>query len=143
MGFNLDMHGIVRGAITQVNDDQPATLYSSTGYTNTQGILTPTYATANITVQVQAKDHSGLVHERALNYSTSFTTVYAYGNLSDLDRPSGKGNDLLNINGRWWSITQVNEWWPTWCSVEVTLQVDAATLSQLLALIANGSVPPP
>lgn len=143
MGFNLNLHDIVRGAITQVNDDQPATLYSSTGYTNNQGILTPTYTVGNIMVQAQAKDHSGLVHDRALNYSTSFMTVYAYGNLSDLDRPSGKGNDLLNIAGKWWSITQVNEWWPDWCSVEITQQVDAATLQQLLALIANGAVPAP
>jgi hypothetical protein len=139
VGFNLAMHDIVRGAITQVNDDVPATLYSSTGYTNVQGILTPTYAVTLITVQVQAKDHSGLVHDRALNYNTDFTTIYAYGNLSDLERPTGNGNDVLNINGAWWAITRVNEWWPTWCSVEVTRQVNAATLAQLQALIANGA----
>lgn len=143
MGFFLDMHGIVRGAITSVNDDVPATWYSSTGYTNAQGILTPTYATTGITAQVQAKDHSGLIHDRALNYATDITTVYAFGNLSDLERPSGKGNDILNFNNQWWAITRVNEWWPTWCSVEVTRQVDAASLAQLLALIANGSVPAP
>lgn len=141
MGFNLNMHDIVRGAITQVNDDVPATLYSSTGYTNAQGILTPTYVTTSITVQVQAKDHAALSHDRGLNYTTDFTTIYAYGNLSDLERPSGKGNDLLNIGGNWWAITRVNEWWPTWCSVEVTRQVNAATLAQLQALIANGAVP--
>lgn len=143
MGFNLDMHGIVRGAITQVNDDVPATWYSSTGFTNTQGIVTPTFSVTSITVQVQAKDHSGLVHERALNYSTDFTTVYAFGNLADLGRPDGQGGDILNIGGKWWMVTRVNEWWPTWCSVEVTRQLNAATLAQLQALIANGAVPPP
>lgn len=142
MGFFLNLHDVVRGAITQVNDDVPATWYESTGYTNVQGILTPTFTTLAITVQVQAKDHSALIHDRALNYSTDFTTVYAYGNISDLERPNGTGNDILLINGKWWAVTRVNEWWPTWCSVEVTRQVNAATLAQLQAFIANGAVSP-
>jgi hypothetical protein len=143
MGFFLNMHDIVRGAITSVNDDVPAMWYSSTGYTNNQGILTPTFTTLAITVQVQAKDHSGRVHDRALNYSTDFTTVYAYGNLADMSRPDGQGGDILNIGGEWWYISRVNEWWPTWCSVEVSRQVNATTLAQLQALIANGTVPAP
>lgn len=143
MGFNLDMHGIVRGAITSVNDDVPATWYSSTGYTNNQGILTPTFTTLPVTVQVQAKSHSGLIHDRALNYATDFTTIYAFGNMGDLNRPDEQGGDILNISGKWWYITRVNEWWPTWCSVEVSRQVNATTLAQLQALIANGSVPAP
>ena len=143
MGFNLNMHDIVRGAITSINDDVPATWYSSTGYTNVQGILTPTFTATSIMVQIQAKDHSGLVHDRALNYSTDYNTIYAYGNLADLSRPDGQGGDILNIGGNWWYITWVNEWWPTWCSAEVSQQVSAASLAQLQALIANGSVPAP
>jgi hypothetical protein len=83
------------------------------------------------------------VHDRALNYSTDFTTVYAYGNLADLGRPDGEGGDILNIGGKWWYISRVNEWWSTWCSVEVSRQVNATTLAQLQALVANGSVPAP
>ena len=141
--MTLNMHAITRGAIQSVNTDIPGTIYVSTGYTNVRGILTPTFAAANADLQVQADTHDKLWHERSLAYTVGHTIIYAYGNLSDLNRPEGKGGDIIYVNGNWQAITQVQEWWPDWCCVSVSQQLDAATLDALLALIKNGDVAPP
>jgi hypothetical protein len=140
---NFNMHGVVRGAIQQVNLDTPGTVYISTGYTNTNGILTPSYMPVAAMLQVQADTHDALSHDRSLSYTTGYTTVYAFGNFSDLERPNGKGGDIINMSGKWYGIMQVLEWWPGWCSVSVTQQLNAASLAALQALIANGSVAAP
>lgn len=141
--MTLNMHAITRGAIQSVNTDIPGTVYVSTGYTNVKGILTPNFAAVNADLQVQADTHDKLWHERSLAYTVGHTIIYAYGNFSDLSRPEGKGGDIIYYNGNWNLITQVQEWWPDWCCVSVSQQLDAATLDALLALIKNGSVPPP
>lgn len=141
--MGLNMHKVVRGAIQVVNNDIDGTVYVSTGYANTRGILTPTFAAVTARLQVQADTHDKLWHERSLAYTTGHTVVYAYGNFSDLNRPTGKGGDIMFYKGMWQAITQVQEWWPDWCCVSVSQQLDAATLDALLALIKNGSVPPP
>ena len=143
-----NMHFTVRGAIEALNPDSTGTVYVSTGRTNNAGILTPTYAAVAARLQVQADTHDKLMLERGLGYTVDYTTVYAYGNFSDLERPDGTGGDLMYITNaagvsQWWGITQVREWWPDWCCVSVTRQLNANTLAQLQALIANGAVPPP
>lgn len=146
MTFN--MHAVVRGAIETLNPDSVGTVYISTGRTNNQGVLTPTYSAVTARLQVQAATHDKLMLERGLGYTVDYTTVYAYGNFSDLERPDGTGGDLMYITNaqgvsQWWGITQVQEWWPGWACVSVTRQLNAATLQALQVLIANGSVPPP
>lgn len=139
----INMHKVVRGAIQRVNPDIAGTVYVSTGYTNTRGVLTPTFNAVAAQLQVQADTHDKLWHERSLAYTVGHTIVYAYGNFSDLNRPDGKGGDIIYYNGKWQAITQVQEWWPEWCCVSVSQQLDAATLDALLKLIANGAVAAP
>lgn len=147
MGYNW--HGVVRKAISSVNPDIPGTVYVSTGRTSVRGILTPTFAVVQATLQVQADVHDKLWHERSLAYTVGHTTVYAYGNFNDLNRPDGTGGDIMYFRGTWWAITQVQEFWsadgetPGWCCVSVSQQLNAQTLQQLLDLIKNGEVPPP
>jgi hypothetical protein len=140
---NLNMHDIVRGAITSINEDRPGTVYVSTGYTNVRGILTPTFAPVTATLQVQAQKHDPLRHDRALQYSNAYLTIYAYGNFSDLERPDGKGGDVVQMtdDSKWYAITQVLEWWPTWSCFEVTRQLNAANVQALIAAIKNGANP--
>lgn len=140
-----NMHGAVRGAIQQINQDVEGTIYVSTGNTNVRGILTPTYSQADAWLQVQAQEHTPITHERNLNYTNAFLTIYAYGNFSDLERPSGKGGDVVTFNGNWYYISQVFEWWASgdqdWCSFEVTRQLNAADLATFLRNIRNGANP--
>lgn len=143
--MGLNMHDIIRGAIQAVNDDVDGTVYVNTGRQNVRGILTPTFSPVAAQLQVQAQQHTELTHERSLEYSNSFLTIYAYGNFSDLQRPDGTGGDIINIPSGprigWYYITQVLEWWPDWCAFEVTTQLNAANIQALIAAIRNGANP--
>lgn len=143
MGLNL--HAIVRGAIEAVNDDVDGTVYVNTGRTNTRGILRPTFAPVVARLQVQAQKHDPIQQERSLAYSNGYLTMYAYGNFADIERPKGTGGDVINIpagpRAGWYYCTQVLEWWPDWCSFEVTTQLNAPDLQQWIDQIRNGEAP--
>lgn len=141
MTVNFNYHAIVRGAIESINSDTDGTVYVSTGRTAVRGILTPTFAAVTARLQVQANVHSGLIQERGLEYNRSLYTVYAYGNFSDLDRPTDTGGSVCNFNGTWWYINQVQEFWPFWCSFDITQQLNAADIAALLAQLQNGANP--
>lgn len=138
-----NMHAVVRGAITTLNPDEPGTVYVSTGSTNVRGILTPTFTAVAAQLQFQAQAHDKVMHERALEYSSMYDTVYAYGNFTGVDRPDGKGGDVIQTtaDGKFYLITRVLEWWPQWCSFEVTRQLNAPNVQALIAAIKNGSNP--
>lgn len=139
--MTLNLHGLVRGAITYVNSDVSGIVYVSTGATVARGIKTPTFAPVPASLQVQAKQHSPISHDRGLNYSNSLLTVYAYGHFEDLSRPDGQGGSIAYFNGQYWYVTQFLEWWPYWCAFEVTRQLNAADLATLLTYIKQtGSV---
>lgn len=143
MSFNL--HDIVRGAIETINEDTDGTVYVNTGRTNVRGILTPTFAPVSARLQMQAQEHDPIQHERSLNYSNAYLTIYAYGNFSDIERRTGEGGDVVNIpsgpRAGWYYVTQVFEWWPDWCAFEVTEQLNAATIQQYIDQIRNGTNP--
>ena len=143
MGMNL--HDFVRGAIEAVNDDVDGVVYVNTGKTNVRGILTPTFAPVTARLQMQAQEHDPIQHERSLNYSNAYLTVYAYGNFSDIERRAGEGGDVVNVpsgpRAGWYYVTQVFEWWPDWCAFEVTEQLNAATIQQYIDQIRNGTNP--
>jgi len=141
LSVNFNFHDVVRGAIETINDDTDGTVYVSTGRTATRGILTPTFAPVTARLQVQAQAHDPLRHDRSLEYTGNYFTIYAYGNFSDLERPDGTGGDVCNLNGKWYYIDQVLEWWPQWCCFEVVRQLNAADIATLLAQLKNGANP--
>lgn len=143
-----NMHGIVRGAIQQINVDIAGTVYVSTGKTNVRGILTPTFAPVSALLQVQAQKHDPMRHQNGLEYSNSYLTIYAYGNFSDIERPDNSGGDVVSFQRttdsgvQWYYISQVLEWWPGWCCFEVTRQLNATDIANLIAQLRNGANPP-
>jgi hypothetical protein len=139
----MNLLGITRGAIGAVNPDRPGTLYTSTGYTNSFGILTPTFTSAPAWFQVQALAHDKLVHARGLNYASDLWTIYADGDLAAVDRPSQTGGAVIQLtdDGSWYAVTLVNEWWPDWCCVDATRQLNAPNIAALIAAIQNGTNP--
>jgi hypothetical protein len=142
MGLNL--HDLVRGPIQAVNPDVAGTVYVSTGTALTRGISVPTFSTVAAMLQVQAAPHSPVLHERGVLYVENKETIYAYGNFSDLERPDQVGGALVQVTAtsQWFAVTQVIEWWPGWCQLEVTRQLNAANITALLAQIQNGTNPP-
>lgn len=145
--MTLNMHDIVRGAIQAVNTDTPGTVYVSTGRTNVRGILTPTFQPVAAQLQIQAQPHDPIRHANNVEYSNSYITVYAYGDFSDIERPTGSGGDVVNFTdqgggmNRWYYISQVMEWWPGWCSFECVRQLSATDIANLVAQLQNGANP--
>jgi len=143
--MGLNMHAIVRGAIEAVNDDVDGTVYMSTGATNVRGILTPTFSPVTARLQMQAQKHDPIQHERNLEYSGGYLTIYAFGNFAEIERRDGSGGDVINIaagpRAGWYYVTQTLERWPDWCAFEVTTQLNAPNLATLIAQIRNGNNP--
>lgn len=144
----MNLHHLVRGPIQQVNRDVPGTIYVSTGSTFSGGIATPTFEPVTARLQVQSASHESLYHLNGLTSSKAISIVYAYGNFTTVNRPSGSGGDLVNVHGKWWAIQNVLEGWddlsnPEWCSFSITQQLNAASLDALLAQIATGKLPAP
>ena len=128
----MDLHGIVRGAINAVNPDQPGTIFVSTGAQYVRGIAQPQFTIVQADLQVQPEKHDPLSRERGATYNSAYLNIYAYGRFGDLSRPDGTGGDILAVGCKWYYITQVLEWWPDWCSFQVTEQLNATSLETLL-----------
>jgi len=139
----FNMHDVCRGAIQETNPDRDGIVYVSTGNQNVRGILTPQFSSVAARIQTQAQKHDPLRHERGLLYNSNYLTMYAYGNFSDLERPDGHGGDVVQMQDdlQWYAITQVLEWWPTWCAFEVTRQLNAPNVQALITAIQNGANP--
>lgn len=126
----MNLHGIVRGAITTVNPDVIASYQRSNGNTvNADFSQTPTYdAPVNIRIQHQALSGGDLKHADAIGLQGVLRTVYMYGNKQGVVRPTQQGGDLLAFplvpNGPTfnWLVVEVGETWPDWCKVTVCLQ---------------------
>ncbi len=129
----MNLHGLVRAAITTVNPDIDATLIKSTGYTVLNYVQTPTYSVAPVRIQVQGVKPSTLQHMDALNIQGVLRQVHMYGNTAGVVRPDGTGGDLLNFpqaaggDVQSWKVVAVLETFPDWCSLVVQLQTKLVT----------------
>lgn len=130
----MNLHSIVSGAISTVNPPITGTLYASTGSTiNPDGSQTPTFkAYPSIRLQVQALSGSDIRHMDSLNIQGTMRAVYLSGLVEGLNRPAGKGGDILYFKDpsgafgqAWWLVTQVLEPWSEsagWTKVAITMQ---------------------
>lgn len=123
MGLNL--HGIVRGAITAVNNDVTLAYEKSTGSTTGAGFKpVPIYAAVQqIRAQVQALSWKDLQQLDGINLNGERRAIYLFGAINGVVRPAAQGGDLLTDgNNNVWLVAQNLEQWPDWCKVAVTLQ---------------------
>lgn len=126
----MNLHHLVRPAITSVNNDIPAVLLRDTGtYTTSDaGIRTPNYESLAGNIQVQGVNGRDLERLNNLNMQGIFRTVYLYGALHGVMRNTQKGGDLLkfaDVDGVVydWLVVQVAEVWPDWSKVIVCQQL--------------------
>lgn len=128
----MNLHGIVRGAITTVNPDISATLKRSTGYTTgANGKRAPTFSSTTGQIQVQGLGPADLRHLQNLNIQGVDRKVYMYGDWGGPIRADQTGGDLLSFpiprdpnTMRDWKIVTVFETWPDWTAVGVVLQAE-------------------
>lgn len=129
----MNLHGIVRPAISTVNPYQPATLYRSTGSTpipNAGGRRQPTYDSGTaIQLQKQAVSQADLKHLDNLNLQGELCKFWLDGALYGVVRVYQKGGDLITMttDNTNWLVVAVMEVWPDWCSVIGQLQLTGAT----------------
>lgn len=126
----MNLHGIVRGAITSVNPDISATFRQSIGNTvDAAGNQAPNYTDfPDVQIQVQAAEAEDLTHINNFNQEGVYRAVYMYGNTQGVVRPNRKGGDILQFPQELgdavqdWLVVKVSETWPDWSKVTVCLQ---------------------
>lgn len=127
----MNLHNVVRGAISAVNPPLPGVWRKNTDYTTgPSGKRTPVYAAVvNMPLQVQALSGKDLRLLDSLNIQGVQRAIYANGNIQGVNRVNRQGGDLLQFTDSefglsWWLVEIVLETWPTgWCKVGVTLQM--------------------
>jgi len=130
----MNLHGIVRAAITSVNPDISSTLLRSNGYTtDATGKQTPAYLTFTGQIQVQGVSGKDLMHTDSLNIQGVLRTVYLRGNWAGVVRADQKGGDIMKFAQtpgaavQDWRVVVSKEVWPDWCSAIVCLQSTVTT----------------
>lgn len=126
----MNLHGIVRGAITTVNPDLLVPYYRSAGYGKDSTFAqTPQYAApVNVPIQVQALTGRWLQHRDLLDIQGVLRSVHMYGNTQGIVRADKKGGDLLYFpqvpggQSYFWKVAAVLETWPDWCHLAVVMQ---------------------
>lgn len=134
----MNLHEIVRGAISAVNPPTFLSIQISTGYTTSaDGTPVPQYADA-VTVDdadVQALDAGDIQHLDSLNIQGRRMKFHINGNIDGLIRPNRQGGDLITVVaggnnaqliGSIWLTATVLEYWPDWCCVAAVLQNDSS-----------------
>ena len=120
----MNLHNVVRGAVTSINQDVTATLKINKGYTTAaDGTRTPSFETYNnIEIQVQNLNNDALQHSSNLNSQTLQGTVFIPRTINGIVRRDAKGGDILIFNSKTWIVTHVQESWEGWSKAIVTMQ---------------------
>lgn len=132
----MNLHSIVRGAITAVNADVTATLRRSSGYAiSPDGTQIPAYTdTTGIVVQVQAVSSSDIRQLDGLNIQGIRRVAYLNGSAMGIVRNLQVGGDLFVFptgtmpEGDIWLVAHVMEQWgpgSEWCKCALVLQAGA------------------
>lgn len=134
----VNLHAVVRTAITALHPDETVILRQSVGQTNVRGRITPVYGPAQT---VQAQIQSLGPNDLAQTEQTSTTRVdrkaYLYAPDASLPpqgivRPLSRNGDMLQrADGTWWLVTAMIEDFTAsgWVCVGITQQVDGPDLS--------------
>lgn len=129
--LGLNLHELVRGAITTVKPDESVLLYKAVGQTNLDGEVKPSYNPAmSIKAQFQPNESNRLMHAEKTGVTTITEQVFLYSDttlpVAGVERsPIARTGDMINRNGEWWLITAVLEDFSAigWINVEVTQQL--------------------
>lgn len=119
----MNLHGIVRGAITRINPDVPGTFMVNTGSSTLPGgKKTQSYTNVDVMVQLQELSSTDLKQVDAVNIQGILRSAYVTGNFNGINRPEQKGGDFLMVGDQKWLVVKVAELWPDWCRLIINLQ---------------------
>lgn len=128
----INLHAVVRSAITAVHPDEDCILYQSLGQKNVMGVVTTVYAEPqDIKANWQPLDRQTLDHLERMGDTKASEQVFLYSNttlpVSGVQRmPISRTGDIIKRwDGTYWLVTSVIEDWSArgWANVGVTEQV--------------------
>ncbi len=111
----INLHHVVRGAITTVHPDETLLWYQNKGTTNVGGILKPSYAEPlSLIAQVQSESDASLMHANRADMNTETIKVYLYWDVQtnplNLDRFTAKGGDIFKrADDSYWLVTALTD----------------------------------
>lgn len=128
----MNLHDIVRGAITLVHDDEEAYLYRSAGQVNVKGKIHARYEEAElIRGNFQPLDAKALQQLERMEITGNSVEAFLYSYnpkpVSGVSRIpfTRTGDFVLRNDDTWWLVTSVLEDWSAdgWVSVALTQQL--------------------
>ena len=139
MSLGINLHSVVRPAISALHPETSATLYQSTGQAvGAEGDVKSAYAPGlSVSVQMQSEGPTALFHTDRVGQEEISRKLYLFSEpdlaqkVGGVVRPLGRGGDLLQLDdGTWWLIDATIEDFSRsgWVCVRATLQVEAPQL---------------
>lgn len=123
----MNLHQIVRGAISAVNSDVTGRVFINTGSTTLpDGKRVPTYADpTDMQMQIQPLSAADLKQIDSLNIQGVDRAIYVNGAIRGVERKGSKGGDLLYALGTYWLVVVMLEPWDGagWTKVGVAQQI--------------------
>lgn len=127
MSIGVNLHHVVRGAITSLHPDETCELYQSIGQRNVKGKVTPVYSAPQEIKANFQPDNDALKHAEAMNDTPLSETVYLYSDspvpvMGEKRLPMTRTGDILKrSDGTYWLVTTISEdWsWDGWCCINV------------------------
>lgn len=128
----MNLHAIVRAAITTVHNDETCQLYQSTGQTNDRGVVKASYADpVTIAANIQPLSTEALARIDAMNVTGITACAFLY---SEEARPVAgvrripslrTGDYIQRADGTWWLVIAVEEDWSDegWACVDLAQQL--------------------
>lgn len=109
----LNLHALARPVVTAVNPDRRVVIRRYAGESvGDDGTPRPRYAPAvAVMAQVQPLPQDKLQYVAQGQQTGIWRQIYLPGDWSGLDRPGGRGGDLVYFQGREWLINPVQEAW--------------------------------
>ena len=140
MSLGINLHGVVRSAITALHPDITATLYQSTGQTTgPNGSVKSIYAPGvPIKAQMQSEGATTLYHADRVGMEEVNRKFYLFSTpeldkrIAGIVRPLSRGGDVFQLEDQtWWLVDAILEDFTHagWASVRATLQVIAPDFS--------------
>ncbi len=132
MSGGINLHDVVRSAITTVHPDETVALYFNAGQVNNWGEVTPIYeGPYSVQAQIQSESDAALFHSNNAGMNTETIKAYFYQSedspIAELSRFKERGGDMFQrSDGSWWLITALPDNFSSvgWISARATLQVN-------------------
>ena len=132
----MNLHRLVRPAVTMLHPDEMVRLYQSAGSRNVRGVLVPVYlAPVSLMAQVQGESDDQLFHANHAGQNSIIRRVYLLTNeikASGMLRTKAKGGDMIfrESDHSWWKVVAViNDFNEAahadgWLALKVSLQIE-------------------